>query len=63
MLKSEASAIYAAYSELEDAAEAFYNAATKLIKVCPESANRLNTICEDINCVIIAVDDELDEVL
>jgi hypothetical protein len=63
MLKSEAAAIYAAYSELENAAEAFYAAATKLVKVCPESADRINNICEEINCVIISVDDELDEVL
>ena len=63
MLKKEASTVYAAYAELENAAEAFYAAATKLIKVCPESSNRLNNLCEDINCVIIAVDDELDEVL
>ena len=63
MTKTEASAVYAAYSELEDAAEAFYAAATKLIRVCPESANRLNNLCEDINAVVISVDDELDEVL
>ena len=63
MTKQEASAVYAAYSDLEDAAEAFYAAATKLIKVCPESSNRLNNLCEDINAVIISVDDELDEVL
>ena len=63
MTKQEASAVYAAYSDLEDAAEAFYAAATKLIKVCPESSNRLNNLCEDINSVIISVDDELDEVL
>ena len=63
MTKEEASAVYAAYAELESAAEAFYAAATKLMKVCPESANRLNRICEEINCVVVSCDTELDEVL
>lgn len=63
MTKPEATAAYAAYAELEAAAEAFYAAATKVIKVLPESSNRLNELCEDINCAIIHVDDELDEVL
>lgn len=63
MLKSEATAAYAAYAELEAAAEAFYAAATKVIKVLPDTSNRLNSLCEDINCAVIHVDDELDEVL
>lgn len=63
MTNTEAQAAYAAYAELEAAAEAFYAAATKVIKVLPEASNRLNNLCEDINCVVIHVDDELDEVL
>ena len=63
MLKEEASAIYAAYAELESAAEAFYAAAYKLAGASPDTARRLMSICEDINCVMISVDDELDEVL
>jgi len=63
MLKEEASAIYTAYAELESAAEAFYTAAYKLASASPDTARRLMSICEDINCVMISVDDELDEVM
>ena len=63
MTKHEATAAYAAYAELEAAAEAFYAAVTKVTKVLPDSGNRLNELCEDINCAVIYVDDELDEVL
>ena len=63
MTKTEAAAYYAAYAELDTAAEAFYAAVTKVIQILPESSNRLNELCEEINCAVINVDDELDEVL
>jgi len=63
MTKQERAAHYAAYAELESAAEAFYAAATKMIHVLPSASDRLNNICEEINCVVIHVDDELDEVI
>lgn len=63
MTKQEASAAYAAYAELEAAAEAFYAAAHKMAKHCPREANQLNRLCEDINIQVICCDDELDEVL
>ena len=63
MTKEEAQLHYAAYAELERAAEAFYTAAYKLAGASPDTARRLMSICEDINCVMISVDDELDEVL
>ena len=63
MTKQESTAAYAAYAELEAAAEAFYAAVTRVIQVLPESSNRLNELCEDINCAVINVDDQLDEVL
>ena len=63
MTKQEASAAYAAYAELEAAAEAFYAAAAKMAVYCPREANQLNRLCEDINIQVICCDDELDEVL
>ena len=63
MTKQEASAAYAAYAELESAAEAFYAAADKMAKHCPREAQQLYRLCEDINIQIICCDDELDEVL
>lgn len=63
MTKQEAQAVYAAYAELEQHADAFITAAFKLMKVCPETANRLNRLCEEINCVVVSCDNELDEVL
>ena len=63
MTKEKANLIYNAYAELERAAEAFYAAAALMQSACPKTSNRLSTICEEINCVIIAVDDELDEVV
>ena len=63
MTKQEASAAYAAYAELEAAAEAFYTAAQKMSKYCPREAGPLNRLCEDINIQVICCDDELDEVM
>jgi hypothetical protein len=63
MTKQEATAVYSAYADLESAAEAFYAAAQKMMAAYPESTKRLNTLCEDINCVVISCDDELDEVV
>lgn len=63
MTKAEVTAAYQAYAELEAAAEAFYAAADKMMKACPETMIPLSTICEDVNCAIIHVDDKLDEVI
>jgi hypothetical protein len=64
MTKQEASTVYAAYAEFERAAEQFYAAAQAMAKHCPKrQANRLYTLCEDINVEVIAVDIELDEVV
>ena len=63
MTKQEASQAYVAYAELENAAEAFYAAVIKINKLFPEKAERLGTICEEINFVVCDVDAELDEVL
>jgi hypothetical protein len=64
MTKQESAAVYAAYAELESAAEAFYTAAHNMAKHCPKAqANRLYRLCEDINVETVAIDIELDEVL
>lgn len=63
MTKQEASAAYAAYAELESAAEAFYTAADRMAKVLPAEANALYALCEHINLHVASVDAELDEVL
>lgn len=63
MTKQEAGAVYTAYAELEAAAEAFYNAATKMAQLLPSEANNLYAICEAVNMQIVSVDAELDEVL
>jgi hypothetical protein len=63
MTKTEASAVYAAYADLEAAAEVFYAAASKMMKASPETTEHLSRLCEDINVAVIHVDDELDEVL
>ena len=63
MTKQEAAAHYAAYAELEAAAEAFYTAAHKMAQLLPSEANDLYAICEAVNMQIVAVDVELDEVL
>lgn len=63
MTNKEAAAHYAAYAELESAAEAFYTAAHKMAQMLPSEANNLYAICEAVNMQIVAVDTELDEVL
>ena len=63
MTKQEATAAYAAYAELEAAAEAFYAAASKMGAAVPKLSALMNTASEDLNFVIVEVDAELDEVL
>lgn len=63
MTKQETAAYYAAYAELETAAEAFYAAAHKMAQLLPQEANSLYALCETVNMQIVAVDSELDEVL
>lgn len=63
MTKIEAAAHYAAYAELETAAEAFYAAAHKMAQLLPSEANSLYALCDAVNMQIVAVDTELDEVL
>jgi hypothetical protein len=63
MTKQENAAIYAAYAELESAAEAFYAAADKLGKLVPETQLTLTSVCEDVNFAVVYVDQELDEVV
>ncbi len=63
MLKSEAAAHYAAYAELEAAAEALYTAAHKMAQLLPSEANSLYALCDAVNMQIVAVDVELDEVV
>lgn len=59
----ERHAVYAAYAELEAAAEAFYTAADQLGKLVPETQLTLTSVCEDINFAVVYVDQELDEVV
>jgi hypothetical protein len=63
MTKQERAAHYAAYAELESAAEQFYTAAHKMAQLLPSEADRLYRLCEDINVEVVAVDTELDEVV
>jgi hypothetical protein len=63
MTKPEAAAHYAAYAELESAAEAFYTAAHKMAQLLPLEANALYELCDTVNMQIVAIDIELDEVL
>jgi hypothetical protein len=63
MTKEETSAAYAAYAELERAAEEFYTAADRMAKVLPAEANALYALCEAVNMQIAVLDDEFDEVL
>ena len=63
MTKQEAAAHYAAYAELETAAEALYTAAHKVAQLLPSEANSLYALCDAVNMQIVAVDSELDEVL
>ncbi len=63
MTKPEAAAHYAAYAELETAAEAFYAAAHKMAELLPQESNDLYALCDAVNMQIVAVDVTLDEVL
>ncbi len=63
MTKTEASARYAAYAELERAAEAFYSAADRMAALVPSLKDTLNSACEDLNFAVVQADAELDEVL
>jgi predicted transglutaminase-like cysteine proteinase len=63
MTKQETTAAYAAYAELEAAAEAFYTAANKMAQLMPTEANALHALCDAVNTQIAHIDDELDEVL
>jgi hypothetical protein len=59
----ERHAVYAAYAELESAAEQFYTAANKLGALVPSLKQQLNTANEELNFVVVAADTELDEVV
>ncbi len=63
MTKQERAAHYAAYAELESAAEAFYTAAHKMAQLLPSEANALYALCDAVNMQMVAVDSELDEVV
>lgn len=63
MTKQESAAVYAAYAELERAAEAFYTAADKMGQLVPSLKQQLNTASEELNFAVVAADTELDEVL
>ena len=63
MTKEEAQLHYAAYAELERAAEAFYTAAHKMAQLLPAEANNIYALCEAVNMQLVTVDTELDEVL
>lgn len=63
MTKAEKSAIYAAYADLEAAAEAFYNAIGTFQKAYNPDTVGLDELCEHINCTLVDVDAELDDVL
>ena len=63
MTKTEAAAYYAAYAELDTAAEAFYDAVHKMAQLLPSEANALYALCDAVNMQLVAVDCELDEVL
>jgi hypothetical protein len=63
MTKQESAAHYAAYAELESAAEAFYTAAHNMAQLLPEEATALYELCDTVNMQMVAVDVTLDEVL
>ena len=63
MTKQEAAAYYAAYAELDTAAEAFYEAANKMAQLLPAQATRLYELCDTINVEMVSVDVTLDEVV
>ena len=64
MTKQEAQAAYAAYAELEAAAEAFYTAAHKMAAIVSKTeANALYELCDEVSVQMAILDCELDEVL
>jgi hypothetical protein len=63
MTKQESAAHYAAYAELEAAAEQFYTAAHKMAQLLPSEANALYELCDTVNQQMVAVDVTLDEVV
>lgn len=63
MTKQEAAAHYAAYAELEAAAEQFYQAAQKISTLLPEMKPYVGTVCDEVNAFVVGCDQELDEVL
>jgi len=63
MTKQESAAVYAAYAELEAAAEQFHVAAHKLGLLVPSLKQQLDTASEELNFAVVDVDTELDEVV
>jgi|LauGreDrversion4_2_1035121.scaffolds.fasta_scaffold5749360_1 hypothetical protein len=63
MTKQESAAVYAAYAQLESAAEQFYAAADQMAKLVPSLAAAMNQASEDLNLAVVQADTELDEVL
>jgi hypothetical protein len=63
MTKPEAAAHYAAYAELEAAAEQFYTAAHNMAQLLPSEATALYELCDTVNMQVVAVDLTLDEVV
>lgn len=63
MTKQETAAYYAAYAELERAAEAFYTAAQRMAELVPALNKYNGTVCDEVNAFVVAADCELDEVV
>ena len=63
MTKQEAAAHYAAYAELEAAAEQFYQAAQRMSTLVPALSKYTGTVCDEVTGFVVAADAELDEVL
>ena len=59
----ERHAVYAAYAEMEAAAEQFYTAANKLAALVPSLAEQLNDANMFLNDAVVEADTELDEVI
>jgi hypothetical protein len=63
MSKTKAAELYTAYSNLEAATEAYYKAIAEFQKVYNPESVGLDEFCEHINCVMVEIDAELDEVI
>jgi hypothetical protein len=63
MTKQESAAVYAAFAELESAAEQFHVAAHKLGQLVPSLKQQLDTVSEELNFDLVDIDTELDEVV